>query len=1024
LEFKDGRLFERFSRPQKIGGTCVGRVWSFRDISERRQAELRLEETNQTLKAFFQSSPLAIVTVDLERKVTLWNPAAERMFGWSEPEVLGTTLPIVPKDKHPEFREIFSRALEGQPTTVYETVRKRKDGSPVEVALTTAALLDSRGRPVGAMAVFADITERKRAEKLAQEVENRNRAILKSALDGIITIDHRGQIVEFNPAAERIFGFKRDKVIGKEMAELIIPPALRKAHREGLRRLITTGKAKVLGQRLEMRAMRADGTEFPVELSIQRIPLGEPPLFTGFIRDISEQRRVQEAQKAAEERFRSIFENAVEGIFVSTPEGRVLTANPAFAKILGYAKPEELLAALTNVGPQLYADPARREELLRLLREKGSVRDFESELVRKDGQRIWVSANVRPVLDAQGKLVRLEGVVQDITERRRAEEALRESETKFRALTETTAASIFIYQGTKMRYVNSAAERLTGYSREEFLRMDFWEIIHPEFRELVKKRGMARQAGAEVPPRYEVKLLTKKKEARWVDFTAGVITFEGNPAVVGTAIDITERKEAEEALKNSQILLAKTQEMAHLGGWELDLSNLEDLNKNELRWTDEAFRIFGFQPGSVKVTNDLFFQCVHPEDRPKIVAAVSNALVEKTSYSIEHRILRPDGAERIVHEHADIIYDEKTGRPLRMYGSVQDITERKESEKALRESEGRFRQIAENISEVFWLTDPHKNQMIYISPGYKEIWGRSCTSLYENPISWVEAIHPEDRQRVLDAAMTKQIKGEFNEEYRIVRPDGSVRWIRDRAYPIHDAKGEVYRIAGIAEDVTKEKLLSEQLQQIQKIEAVGQLAGGIAHDFNNLLTAIGGYTDFVLEQLEPGSRLQADVEEIKKATERAAGLTRHLLAFSRRQVMQPVVLNLNELVGGMEGMLRRLIGENIELVCACAPDLFRVKADPHQLEQVIMNLAVNARDAMPEGGRLVIETSNVELGDAFIQQHVGAQPGDYAMLAVTDTGSGMDAEVQKHIFEPFFTTKEKGKGTGLGLSTVYGIVKQ
>ncbi|HXF92328.1 MAG TPA: response regulator [Nitrospiraceae bacterium] len=357
-----------------------------------------------------------------------------------------------------------------------------------------------------------------------------------------------------------------------------------------------------------------------------------------------------------------------------------------------------------------------------------------------------------------------------------------------------------------------------------------------------------------------------------------------------------ERKQVEAALRLSEARLAEAQRMAHIGNWEWDLLT------NRVWCSDETYRIFGLHPTGVEMTYDDFLTYVHPDDRGGVRTVIETATRDRQPYEHEYRIVRPDGTERTVRGHGETRLDD-TGRPVRVVGTIQDITEKKQAEKALQESEA-------------------------------------------------------------------------------------------------------------------------QLRQAQKMESIGRLAGGIAHDFNNLLTVINSYSAMLLGDIDFDSPLRKGIEQIKEAGHRAALLTRQLLAFSRQQVLEPKVLDLNAVVSTSSKLLRRLIGEDIELVICADPSLGRVKADPGQIEQVIMNLAVNARDAMPKGGQLTIETRNIELGEASPLKPASVEPGRYVMLAVSDTGCGMDAETQARIFEPFFTTKELGKGTGLGLSMVYGIVKQ
>ena len=353
-----------------------------------------------------------------------------------------------------------------------------------------------------------------------------------------------------------------------------------------------------------------------------------------------------------------------------------------------------------------------------------------------------------------------------------------------------------------------------------------------------------------------------------------------------------------------------------------------------------------------------------------------------------------------------------------------DISARKEAEQARAEAESKYRTLVEQVAAISYIAElgVHGHWQ-YVSPQIEAITGYSQEEWLANSSDWIRHVPAEDHA-VIEAAEDASVRGErYQAEYRIVRKDGSVIWVSDTAVVV--AGSDTHPVMeGIIVDITERKLLENQLQQSRRMEAVGRLAGGIAHDFNNLLTIIKGYAELALQRTGIQPELRADVQQIENASERASTLIRQLLAFSRRQVLQPKIIDLNAIVLGLDKLLGRLMGEHIQMVTRCGASAGHVKADPAQVEQVIMNLVVNARDAMPKGGRLMVETVDVDLDSTYARDHVAIKPGPYVMLAVSDSGIGMSPETVAHIFEPFYTTKESGHGTGLGLSTVYGIVKQ
>jgi PAS domain S-box-containing protein len=378
----------------------------------------------------------------------------------------------------------------------------------------------------------------------------------------------------------------------------------------------------------------------------------------------------------------------------------------------------------------------------------------------------------------------------------------------------------------------------------------------------------------------------------------------------------------------------------------------------------------------------------------------------------------------------------RNGEPLPMEMSVtmlpdggvvtigRDISDRQRVERSREEAEAKYRTLVEQVAAISYIAEVGVDgQWLYVSPQVETMFGFAVDHWLADSRQWMRHVYPEDQQ-VVEAAEEASKRGErFQAEYRVVRRDGRVIWVSDTAVVVPGSHSHPL-MEGIIVDITERKQFEGQLQQARRMEAVGRLAGGIAHDFNNLLTIIKGYTELALMRVKGLPELKTDIERIEDASERASGLVRQLLAFSRRQVLQPKVLDLNGIVWGLDKLLRRLMDGDIEMLTVADKPVGAIKADPGQIEQVIMNLVVNARDAMPDGGRLVVETANEELDATYARDHATVRAGRYVMLAVSDTGVGMSAETVGHIFEPFYTTKENGRGTGLGLSTVYGIVKQ
>jgi two-component system, cell cycle sensor histidine kinase and response regulator CckA len=972
---------------------------SISDISELKQTEARLRESQWLFASFMEHLPSVAIIQDLEGRYLFVNPAMEQAFDTTREDWLGKTM----EDRWPpevveKFKAQDRLVLEtGKPVRALDTLR-HPDGLR-QWSYFIFPIVDHEGRPVMIGTTAIDVTEHLATKQRLEQLLAASPAyIFTMAPGGDFPITYISENVQ--------------AAMGWEVQDYQQDPHFwfNHVHPEDQARVMELLQTPWENDHIisELRFLSRDhGYRWVhTEAKLLRDPDGAPVEIVGAWIDITARKEMEQELKAANRNLQDLIQAMPLPIIALDQDGRVTAWNAAAQRTFGWTAAEVLGS------PNPIIPPGREPEFHQLIARQMAGESLAGvELVRRrqDGSLLDVKLSCGPHYDAQGQIAGVIAVLEDITAAKRVMKDLAESEARFRAsFDQAPIGAAIVSLDYRFIRVNAELCRLTGYSEAELISLTFVEITHPADVAPDVTQASRLFRGEIDSYQMDKRYIRKDGETVWVRLSVRLVRNAGGEPLyfLPTVEDITARRQVEEALKESaaqyRLLVNQIPAMVFKGYADGSVDFFD--NKVEA--------LTGYSKAEFDDRRLAWSDLILPEDRGRVSQAFVAALKADLAYEREYRIRRKNGEVVWIQAMGQIFCD-AGGRVDYVSGVLFDITARKTAETILNQERHRFFSLLDLLPAYVWLLAPDYT-ISFANRVFKEVFGEPGT------------------QKCYELFRGRQTPCEICPNLKVLETGKPANWewtnSQGKTYQIYnyyfDAFDDTPMVLELGVDITAHKALEAQLLHSQKMEAVGRLAGGVAHDFNNLLMAIMGYGELLRAGLNQDDPLYKYSEHILRASERGASLTQQLLAFSRRQVTQRQVFTLSLVVADVEKMLNRVIGEDIDLHLAASPEPGLVNADPGQIAQVIMNLGVNARDAMPTGGLLSLETATIDFAQPHQLHSEVIPPGPYVRLTVRDTGSGMDAETQNRIFEPFFTTKEVGKGSGLGLSMVYGIVKQ